>query len=298
MPLNSMTGFARAQGHADCGTASGEWVWELRSVNSRNLDMRFRLPPGIDGLEAEARKIFAAKFNRGSIQAALQFSPQHTESTPVVNEAALEAVLGALENLRSRLGSPPPAAEAVLAIRGILEPGGEAALSGDAARRETILLGGLEDACATLAQARAAEGEAIAEVLHRQVEGISELVKRVDADPSRTPQAIAARLKAQLEPLLGDTALDVQRLHQEAALLAVKSDLSEEIDRLKAHVAAAVKLFADKGPVGRKLDFLSQEFNRECNTICSKANAAAVTEAGLEMKVLIDRFREQVQNIE
>ena len=273
-------------------------MWELRSVNSRSLDMRFRLPPGFDALEGRARKLLAARFSRGSVQVSLQFAAEQSEAVPVVNEAALEAILSELESLRARLGSPAPAAEAILAIRGVLEPGGEVALPEHVEQREAALLAGFEEACATLAEARRAEGEAIAAVLRNQIDGIAELVDRIGADPSRTPQAIADRIRAQLEPLMGEAALDAQRLHQEAALLAVKADLSEEIDRLKAHIVAANRLLASEGPAGRKLDFLSQEFNRECNTICSKSNAAPVTEAGLEMKVLIDRFREQVQNIE
>lgn len=298
MTLQSMTGFARAQGRADCGTASGEWIWELRSVNGKGLDMRLRLPPGFEGLEPEVRKRIAAHFARGNVQATLQFARDESQSVPVVNAIALEAILDAVEKLRARLGSPPPAAEAILTMRGVMEPGDETVAPEDAEQRDRALLSGLDEACAALAAQRRAEGKSAVAALCSHVDAIEALVSKIEADPSRTLAAIAERLKAHLAPLIDDPSLDPQRLHQEAALLAMKADLSEEIDRLKAHVAAARELLAGDGPAGRKLDFLSQEFNRECNTICSKSNAASVTAAGLEMKALIDRFREQVQNVE
>lgn len=299
MAIQSMTGFAGSEGHANCATASGRWVWELRSVNAKGLDIRLRLPPGFDAVETEARKRISAGFSRGNIQASLQFEPEGAGAVPVVNEDALNAVLAAVSGLQKRIGSPPPAAEAILAIRGVMDSGEASAEPEDLARRDKAVLAGLEEACSQLAQARAAEGKAVASALAVHVDGIEALTKQVETDTSRSPEAIRARLEKALAPLMdGASAIDPQRLHQEAALLAVKADLSEEIDRLHAHVAAARQLLAGEGPAGRRLDFLSQEFNRECNTICSKSNASAVTSAGLEMKVLVDRFREQLQNIE
>jgi uncharacterized protein (TIGR00255 family) len=299
MSLQSMTGFARTEGRVECGPASGKWVWELRSVNSKGLEVRFRLPPGFEGAENDYRKAISARLVRGNIQASLQFERDAGASVPVINQAVLDAVLAAIARIGRELGSPPPAAEAILQIRGVMEAGeGELAASEIEARNSAVM-NGLEGAASALVQSRASEGAAVATVLAGQVRTIAALVEKIEADPSRSPEAIRERLQTQLALLLAEpTALDPQRLHQEAAILATKSDLREEIDRLHAHVAAANALIEGNGPAGRKLDFLAQEFNRECNTICSKSNAASVTTCGLEMKVVIDQFREQVQNIE
>lgn len=299
MALQSMTGFARMQGATQCGSASGKWIWEIRSVNARSLDMRLRLPPGFESLEPEIRKKLSGCFARGNLQVTLNFEPDAGQSVPVVNEAALEAVLIAVERLRARIGAPSPAAESLLSIRGVLETGEEAANPSELEERDVELLIGLDTAIAELSAAREAEGAGIRSALLSHVDEISRLVSRIEADPSRTPEAIRSRLASQLAPILDlSSDIDPQRLHQEAALLAAKADISEEIDRLRVHVEAATKMLGADGPVGRKLDFLAQEFNRECNTICSKSNAASVTSAGLEMKLAIDRFREQVQNLE
>jgi uncharacterized protein (TIGR00255 family) len=294
-----MTGFGRSQGRAECGTASGKWVWELRSVNSKGLEVRFRLPPGFDAAENECRRIIGTRIARGSVQASLQFERDQGSAVPTINEAALEAVIEAVARIGGRLGSPPPAAEAILQIRGVLETGEMLADPDATELRNRLVCAGLEAALEELCQARTAEGRAIAAVLGDHVSAIGRLVGAVEADPSRSPSAIRERLQGQLALILEDSSrIDPQRLHQEAAILATKADLREEIDRLNAHVAAARQLLAGSGPAGRKLDFLSQEFNRECNTICSKSNAASVTTLGLEMKVVIDQFREQVQNLE
>ncbi len=299
MSLQSMTGFARTEGRAECGAASGKWIWELRSVNSKGLEIRFRLPAGLEGGESDYRRAIGARLTRGNVQASLQFERDAGASVPVVNQAALEAVLSAIARIGRELGSPPPAAEAILQIRGVMEPGEGEIGQEEIDTRNAAILNGLEVAAAALAQVRASEGAAVANVLLGQVRAISGLVEKVEADPSRSPEAIRERLRAQLAVLLSEpSAIDPQRLHQEAAILATKADLREEIDRLHAHVEAAKALLTGPGPAGRKLDFLAQEFNRECNTICSKSNAASVTACGLEMKVLIDQFREQVQNIE
>ncbi len=299
MGLQSMTGFGRSQGRADSGAASGAFVWELRSVNSKGLEIRFRFPTGFEMLETECRKLLGARLSRGNVQATLNFERETGGSIPVVNEAALNAVLGAIERIRARLGSPPPRAEAILQIKGILENGEDEISPKDIEARNLAVLAGLDAAATMLEQARSGEGKAVAAALLRQTDAIAGLVAGIEADPSRSADAIAVKLKNQLAQLMDSAAsLDPQRLHQEAAILATKSDLREELDRLHAHVASARELIGGQGPAGRKLDFLSQEFNRECNTICSKSNATAVTAMGLEMKVIIDQFREQVQNIE
>lgn len=301
MAFQSMTGFARSEGRVEAGAGGaihGRWVWELRSVNSKGLDMRLRLPPGFEAVEADCRRIMANSVTRGSLQASLRYDRESTAEIPVVNREALEAVLRLVEELRERLDSPPPSAEAVLAIRGVIETGGTDEDDKANAERHRIVLAGLEKAMAELVAARSQEGERIVHLLCGQIDAIAELARAVEADPSRTPEAIRERIAAQLAPLIDTADLDPQRLHQEAAILAMRADLREEIDRLNTHVQAARDLFAAGGPVGRRLDFLAQEFNRECNTVCSKSNAASVTAIGLEMKVVIDQFREQVQNLE
>jgi uncharacterized protein (TIGR00255 family) len=294
-----MTGFARSQDRAECGAASGKWVWELRSVNSKGLDIRFRLPPGFDAAENDFRRRISGRIGRGSIQASLQFERDEGDTGPSINEAALESVLEAIERIGERLSSPPPAAEAILQIRGVLETGETLASPDETELRNRLVGEGLEVALEELCRARNDEGSAIAAVLGGHVEAIARLVEMIEIDPSRSPAAIRERLQGQLALILDDMSrIDPQRLYQEAAILATKADLREEIDRLNTHVAAARQLLTGAGPAGRKLDFLSQEFNRECNTICSKSNAASVTALGLEMKILIDQFREQVQNVE
>jgi uncharacterized protein (TIGR00255 family) len=294
-----MTGFARAQGHAECGDASGKWVWEIRSVNGRSLEMRLRLPPGMEAIEPACRKAITNAISRGNIQASLAFERDASQPVPIINQAALEAVLAAIEVLRDRIGSGPPAAENVLNLRGVLEYGEPEADSEQVARRDAAVLAGLDSVLTGLIETRQSEGRAIVVMLEEHVDQIDSFAARIRSDPSRAPEAIRKRIAEQLAPLLEDTSdLDPQRLHLEAALLATKADISEELDRLGAHVEATRAILRAPGPAGRKLDFLAQEFNRECNTICSKSNSANVTAAGLEMKLVIDRLREQVQNLE
>lgn len=295
MALQSMTGFARSEGMV----GSFRWAWELRSVNGRGLDLRVRVPTGYDRIEPIVRKTVSKAFQRGNIQLSLSVSREESQTYPSVNEKALDAVIAVAEKLAKRMGSAPPTVDGLLNIRGVLEFN-EPVMDTETARiEETALLDGLASAVSDLAAMRSSEGEKIGALLMEHVAGIEGLIKRVDADPSRTPAAIVQRLSQQVAALLEASAdLDVDRLHTEAAILAAKADLREEIDRLTVHVAACRDLLRDGGAIGRRLDFLAQEFNRESNTICSKSNAASVTSAGLELKVLIDQFREQVQNLE
>ncbi|GIL03022.1 MAG: hypothetical protein BroJett030_29210 [Alphaproteobacteria bacterium] len=296
MALQSMTGFARVEGRADGPAGPVRWTWELRSVNAKGLDIRLRLPPGFEPVEIDCRRVIAARLARGNIQASLRWEPEGVAEIPVVNRDVLDAVLGAVEELRRRLGSPPPAAEAILSIRGVMDVASPTEDEEAVARRNRAVLTGLERAVGELIAVRAGEGGQIVAVLKGHVEEIARLTAAVEADPSRSADALRARLAAQVALLAGS--LDEERLYQEAAMLAARADLREELDRLNAHVHAAVALLDGDGPAGRKLDFLAQEFNRESNTICSKSNAAAVTRLGLEMKVVVDQFREQVQNLE
>jgi len=295
MTLQSMTGFARSEG----AIGSCRWAWETRSVNGKGLDLRIRLPAGFERLEPEVRNRISAAFQRGSIQLTLTVSRDEAPLLPVVNEPAVMALLDTVERLRDRIDVAPPSADGLLGIRGVLEfrePDVDTEMAG---REAAAIFDGLTLAIADLTAMRASEGGKIGTFLSEQIDAVEELVRRVDADPSRTPEAIVERLAGQVKLLL-DTGSDMDdgRLYMEAAILAAKADLREEIDRLAAHVEASRALIAAGGAIGRRLDFLAQEFNRETNTICSKSNATSVTALGLELKVVIDRFREQVQNLE
>ncbi|MDF1607229.1 YicC family protein [Hoeflea sp. YIM 152468] len=295
MAIQSMTGFSRHEGEAE----GCRFIWELRSVNGKGLDMRLRLPQGFDSLEQPVRKAVAAAFSRGNMQVTLSVSSTGAAVEAVVNEAALDAVINLVNRLGDRIDARRPALDGLLNIKGVLEfREAEMSAAARAARDQTIL-DGFTRAVADLRSMRLAEGAAMARVLGEQVDRIESLALAVEADPSRSPEAIRARLADQVASLMDTGAgLDRDRLHMEAALLATKGDVREEIDRLKAHVEAARGLLASDGGAGRRLDFLAQEFNRETNTICSKSNAAPVTAIGLDLKVVIDQFREQVQNLE
>lgn len=295
MTLQSMTGFSRVEGTS----GRTRWAWELRSVNGKGLDLRLRLPPGFEALEADMRRLAGEAFSRGNLQIGLATSVSEAQVEAVVNQGALAAVLALREQLTGVVDPAPLKLDTLLSVRGIVDFREAEESETERTVRDGDIRAGFADAVRCLADMRRKEGDALAAVLLGQVARIEALTEAVEADPSRSVAAIADRLSAQVAMLMqGATALDRDRLHQEAALLATKADLREEIDRLKAHVAAARELIAQGGPIGRKLDFLAQEFNRESNTICSKSNAAAVTAAGIELKVVIDQFREQVQNLE
>jgi uncharacterized protein (TIGR00255 family) len=297
MPLQSMTGFARLDGR----TGRHQWAWELRSVNGKGLDLRLRLPQGFERLEGEIRRLAGNRFARGNIQAGLSIQTDESRVEAIVDQAALKAVLDLRAALEGKIDPAPLRFDTLLSMRGVVD---FREVADDPATLEALdrdILAGFERAAAAMAAMREAEGAALAAVLLAQVAAIESLVRIVDTDPSRSPEQIRARLEAQLSAILDGpaaAALDRDRLHAEVALLATKADIREEIDRLGSHIAAARDLLAKGGPVGRKLDFLAQEFNRESNTICSKSNSAAVTAAGIELKVVIDQFREQVQNLE
>ena len=295
MALQSMTGFARREG----SSGRYRWAWELRSVNGKGLDLRLRLPPGMERFELEVRRMAAERFSRGNIQASLTVGVSETQVEAVINKEALTAVVALREQLGSIVDPAPLRLDALLSIRGLVDFKEPEDSAEAAAARDASIMEGLAAALGDLAVMRAREGQALGDVLNGHVDRIAALAQIVEADPSRTPQEIAKRLAGQIAALLeGTTGLDRDRLHAEAALLATKADLREEIDRLKAHVAASREMLSSGGPIGRKLDFLAQEFNRESNTICSKSNAAAITAAGIELKVVIDQFREQIQNLE
>lgn len=295
MALQSMTGFARSEGTAAGGLS---WVWELRSVNGKSLDIRLRLPNGWEHLEFRLREKVAVAFSRGNVQIILSLAQEGGGVVPVVNEKALRSVLAIIDDLRPRMGGADLSIDGLLNVRGVLEFREPERTEAERCAADNTLLDGFDRALADLARARRSEGAALRDVLNRQLSAIERLAEAVDADPSRDIETVRRRLSEQLALLVGQSSLDPQRLHAEAALLATKADLREEIDRLRAHVASGRDLLNGGGPVGRRLDFLAQEFNREANTICSKSNAASVTGHGMELKVTIDQFREQVQNLE
>ena len=295
MALQSMTGFARAAGEHD-GTAI---AWELRSVNGKGLEVRLRLPSGHDRLEPSVRQQVQRRFTRGNLQATLSMSTGGRLVQPVVNDAFLKDLAGLAKRLEDQYGCQPATADGLLALRGVLEVPEDALGEEERALLDADVLAVLGRALDALEAARKEEGEALRALLAGQLDAIAALASRAEADPAREPAAIRARLAEQVK-LLIDAApsLDEARLNQEAAFLATKADIREELDRLGTHVASARALLAEGGPVGRRLDFLAQEFNRESNTLCSKSNAASLTAIGLELKAVVDQFREQVQNLE
>ncbi len=295
MTLNSMTGFGRAD-----GTQGGQtWVWEVRSVNGRGLDVRLRLPPGLEAIETRVREAVARRFNRGSVSVNLQVQRESGVTEIRLNETALTQVMAAAERIRAITGAEPPRIEALMGMRGVLEVVEPIEDEATQKARHETMLASLEIAIDELARARAAEGERLAAVLDTQLTEVARQVAIVRESPSRTPEAIGERLAEQMRRIVdASAALDPERLHQEAVLLATRADVAEELERLGAHVAATRDLMHEGVPVGRKLEFLTQEFNREANTLCSKSNANDVTRAGLALKTVIDQMREQVANIE
>jgi uncharacterized protein (TIGR00255 family) len=295
MALQSMTGFARSTAELK----SAAIAWEVKSVNGKGLETRFRLPPGHERIEQPARQAVQRRFSRGNVQATLTLVHTGMETAPVVNEGFLEELARLASRLVDEFGVAPASADGLLALRGVLEP--PEVLESDEARAQSdaVIVSALEAALAGLEQARRTEGAALGAVLTGHLDRIEMLTSAAEADPSRDVAVIRQRLAEQVR-LLIDSAngLDETRLAMEAALLATKADVREELDRLKTHIASARALLSAGGPVGRKLDFLSQEFNRESNTLCSKSNAASLTAIGLELKAVVDQFREQVQNLE
>jgi uncharacterized protein (TIGR00255 family) len=290
-----MTGFARADGAG----AINRWTWEVRSVNGKGLDIRLRLPAGFDHIEVPARERIGGLLARGNVQAALTTQAQPGATRITINDDVLADVMAAMERISGRMSVQPPTLDGILSVRGVVET--VEAEQDEAVRAElaAAILSDLDAALVALVADREREGGTIAATLRGRLDEVELLVRQVEASPARTPEAIRTRLAEQIATLLDAApALDPDRLHQEAVLLATRADVREEIDRLDAHVAAARGLLDEGGPVGRRLDFLAQEFNREVNTLCSKSNDRAVTAIGLRLKAVVDQFREQIQNVE
>jgi uncharacterized protein (TIGR00255 family) len=295
MVLSSMTGFARSHG------ASGPYVfeWELKSVNAKGLDLRVRLPPGWDELETFAKKRAAEVLSRGTVYANFNVKRVTPSSEVRVNEDVLASIVKVAGMLSGKIDAVAPSIDGLLAIKGVIEvvePENDEAA--DKAAKE-MASAAFDQALAHLVEMRRREGVALGQILLQRMDEIERLAKRAEATPGRKPDAIKARLAEQIAALLESSdRLDPDRLNQEAILIATKADIREELDRIASHIAQAREMIAKGGPVGRRLDFLAQEFNREVNTCCSKSNDIELTNAGLEMKNVVEQFREQVQNLE
>jgi len=295
MTLKSMTGFARADGvHAETS-----WSWEARSVNGRNLDLRLRLPSGFEALEIKARNLCQEKLARGNCTVNLAVRREGRQTEIRLNGAALAQAREVADRAQALTKLKSARLDTLLGMRGVVETvDAEESEEAQAALFHAVIAG-LAGTLDALVAARGAEGLRLERVIEKQLSTIGSLVERAANAQARQPQAIAARLAEQIARLTeGTSTLDPERLHQEALLLAAKADIQEELDRLRAHVAAADELIGADQPVGRKFEFLAQEFNREANTLCSKASDIEISRTGLELKTVIDQLREQVQNIE
>ncbi|HYM33134.1 MAG TPA: YicC/YloC family endoribonuclease [Candidatus Cybelea sp.] len=292
-----MTGFSRVDGHSGGVT----WTWEVKSVNGRNLEVRCRLPVGMDALELPARKLAAERLRRGNVNVALQVARSGGVTGYRLNAALLSELADLVRQAETLVDAAAPRLDGLLALRGIIEPVEPTESDAEREARESEMLATLGQALDRLAASRAAEGARLAAILSALVDEMAKLTQAAAQSAAARPDALKARLKEQIALLLeASPALPADRLAQECAILVAKGDVREELDRLAAHLAAARELIAkgDPGGAGRRLDFLAQEFNREANTLCSKAGDVELTHIGLDLKLVIDRFREQVQNIE
>lgn len=290
-----MTGFART--HGVCATYG--WVWEIKSVNAKGLDLRLRLPAGWDAIEAPVRNIAAQALARGTIYAVLAVDRQGVAPVVKVNDAVLAAVVAAMKRLAEQVDAAEPQLDGILSLKGVMEIMEPDEREEDRRAAQRAAIAGFEVALTELTAMRRQEGEALGRVLRQRVDEIAALAARADAAPGRRPEAIKARIAEQITLLLDASArFDPDRLHQEAILIASKADIREELDRLAAHAAAVRRHIEEGGAVGRRLDFLAQELNREANTLCSKSNDVELTNIGLELKNVVEQFREQVQNLE
>jgi uncharacterized protein (TIGR00255 family) len=295
MALSSMTGFARGNGVI----AAYSWSWELKSVNSKGLDLRLRLPAGWDAVEGPVRNSGAQVLVRGTVYGTLVVERPGVAPVVRVNEPVLAAVLATINNLAGRVKAAEPRLDGILSLKGVVEVIDEDERHEDRRAAEAAVIAGFRQTLAELAAMRRQEGEILGQVLRERLTEIDTLAARAERSPGRRPEAIKARIAEQVAVLLeASNRLDPDRLHQEAILIASKADIREELDRLASHVAQARQLIAQGGPIGRRLDFLAQELNREANTLCSKSNDLEVINIGLELRGVVEQFREQVQNLE
>lgn len=296
MSIVSMTGYARAQG----ATPQFTWIWEAKSVNGKGLEVRLRLPPGFDSLEIPAREKVAKAAKRGNVNLSLNVNRLAQACLPSLNRPLLDSYLALAKEMAAQHGLPLPSSEGLMGLRGVIETAEEAGLDEAGLKeRDALLLSSLDEALKGLAVMRQAEGARLLDVLNGELLEIKRLSGAARETAALRPDAIKARFRAQLDELLDQQPpVPEERLTQELALLIAKGDVREELDRLEAHVEAARDMLKSQEPVGRRLDFLCQEFNRESNTLCSKSSDVDLTRIGLSLKAVIEQFREQVQNIE
>lgn len=293
--LASMTGFARAQGQAEGVT----WVWEVKSVNGRGLDVRGRLAAGAEHLDGAVRQACAHHFKRGNLSVQLTLTRTDGQANLRLNRDLLDRLIRLHDEFKGRVDGAPPRLDALLGVRGVIEAGDEIETEEVRAARDAILLKSLETSLDRLESARRDEGARLTPVLVGLIDEIERLVDDAEANAALQPAQIKARFQAQIGELMGQIPLPgEERLMQEVVLLAAKADVREELDRLKAHIGSARQMLAEGGAIGRRLDFLCQELNREANTTCSKAADLALTRTGLALKSAVEQLREQVQNVE
>jgi uncharacterized protein (TIGR00255 family) len=295
MALSSMTGFARSHG------ASGPYAfeWELKSVNAKGFDLRLRLPPGWDEIEAPAKKRAGELLSRGTVYANLNVKRTNAVAQVRINEDVLAAVVKVAGQLAGKIDAVAPSVDGLLAIKGVIDVVEPESNEDEDKAAKAAAMAAFEQALTNLVEMRRREGATLGQVLIQRMDEIENLAKRAEAAPGRKPEAIRARLAEQVAALLETSdRFDQDRLTQEALLIATKADIREELDRIASHIAQAREMLGKGGPVGRRLDFLAQEFNREVNTCCSKSNDIELTNTGLEMKNVVEQFREQVQNLE
>jgi uncharacterized protein (TIGR00255 family) len=295
MALSSMTGFARGHGVSGAYT----WVWEIKSVNGKGLDLRLRLPPGWDAIEVPVRTRVAEALTRGSVQANLTVERSGAQPVVHVNAAVLDAILATMKQIAPKIEAAPPSLDGLLALKGVIEVSDSEEREDERRSAEAAVTAGFAQVIDALGEMRRHEGAALSRVLSARLGEIAALAERAERAPGRRSDAIRARLAEQVATLLAQSdRFDPDRLHQEAIMIATKADVREELDRLAAHIAQAQHLIRQGGPIGRRLDFLAQELNREANTLCAKANDVELTNIGLELKATVEQFREQVQNVE
>jgi uncharacterized protein (TIGR00255 family) len=295
MAVSSMTGFARIEGQID----EFRWAWELRSVNGKSFDVRFRVPNGWDALEIPCKAVLAALVKRGSLTANLTVSERERGTTLRINETVLAQVIELINSLEGRIDAAPPRLDTLLGFRGVVETGDDTPSEEMRAARLASMTDGFALAVAALVEARDAEGARLHQVLAQRLAEITSLVVEAEASAAAQPAMVRARFQAQIAALFEAVPpLPEERLAQEAALLIARADVREELDRLQSHLGAARELLAEGAGVGRRFDFLCQEFNREVNTLCSKSADIGLTRIGLALKASVEQLREQVQNIE
>src|SRR6202790_3717075 len=295
MALSSMTGFARSHG------ASGPYAFEgeLKSVNAKGFDLRTRLPAGWDEIEAFAKKRAAEVLSRGTVYANLNVKRANALSTIRINEEVLASIVRVAGGLAGKIDAVAPSIDGLLGIKGVIEGVEPESDEAEDKAARAAAADAFEQALSDLVAMRQREGVTLGQILAQRMDEIEQLAKRAEAAPGRKPEAIKARLAEQIATLLETSdRFDPDRLNQEALLIAAKADIREELDRIASHISQAREMIGKGGPVGRRLDFLAQEFNREVNTCCSKSNDLELTNTGLEMKNVVEQFREQVQNLE